>query len=125
MPLRLAWLILAALLAAVACADKLDPFPDCGPPPAPGDPNIVTYSNRVKLLIDTKCTSCHSKAAVNRAGASDIVDLESYEGVREWGPQVVQNVMGGRMPPNADPNGALTLQQRCAVYTWSLQGYMQ
>lgn len=83
----------------------------------------VTYSNRVKGIIDNNCISCHSSTPVN--GAS--MPLVTYEQVRDAveNGDVLERISLTPGEPSFMPlgNGRLPQQAINAIQAWAAQGF--
>jgi len=113
-PFVLSLLLIFATSCSSDSSDDLEPIPDPDP-----DPVAVTYTNTVKAIIDSNCTTsaCHDS---NSPAAG--INLTTYAGVKaafETGTALAQ-IESGAMPKNASDLSATTINK---IKAWIANNY--
>lgn len=109
-------------LAGIGCEDKLDPV-DAGGNQSDGLPDLVTYTEHVKSLLDMHCSICHSTqlTGADRFGAPPGVNTDTYTEAVASGQRSNIRIQAGTMPPA----GALGLYDRQLFQKWIDQGMQE
>lgn len=83
----------------------------------PGGTTQVAYDNRMKVIIDQYCVTCH------RLGGTAQPSMTSALEVAPIGARMVARVKAGTMPPMTSQQ--LTAEAKQAFLDWELGGYLQ
>jgi uncharacterized membrane protein len=126
--------ILFALIAAglglsqVACGTKKDPVNEGNASAGESSlsdagPSEVTYTERVKALLDDNCNKCHSSAVqgASREGAPVGLDFDTYSLAKTNGKRANREIQSGAMPPT-DP---LSRNDKELFQAWVDQGFKE
>ena len=108
------WFVGLCALWAAGCGDKQDPFlVDDGGQDGVGP---VTYTGRIKALLDASCIRCHatSRQGADRTGAPVGVDFDTYVEAKNSGPGANQRIQAGTMPPS----GPLPSGEKAQFQAW-------
>ncbi len=83
--------------------------------------NDVTYTNAVKVIIDTNCISCHGDPIINGAP----MPLLTLEDVKEavQNRNLIGRIEDGSMPPDNAPE--LTADQIQSVKDWEIGNFQE
>lgn len=102
------------LIFASSCSSDTDDSEDFIPEP---DPTIITYSNSVKNIINSKCTECHGTTPSQGA----IIALTSSSLVKNAinNNNLIGRIEDGSMPPV----GSLSTAQITAIKNWQTGGF--
>ncbi len=81
------------------------------------DTALITYTNHVKAILDTRCTPCHFPGG-QRCGTEC---FNTYAGAFQWRDRIRIRVLAGTMPQGAPlPQG-----KRDTINAWVLRGALQ
>ena len=108
--------LLATALFCLGCGDKADPVGE----PGDGLPDLVSYTQHIKPLLDTNCIQCHaiSRQGADRNGAPVGVNFDTYANARSSADRADARIQAGTMPPT----GGLTTYDRSVFHKWVEQG---
>lgn len=99
---------------ATGCGDKINPAIKC-----PKATYLVTFTSDINQFVQSYCISCHSAGVSNRQGAPVSVNLDTYDGVKDYGEASRLDILSGRMPPNS----ILPTSVRCTFDAWVQGNY--
>ena len=105
-------------LLSTSCSDDSDD--DIGPIIIDPPPTELTYTNTIKSIMTSKCTSCHSNPPTNNAPMS----LSTYTDVKNavQNRELVNRVENGTMPPSGS---SLTTAQVQSIKDWQSGGFVE
>lgn len=105
----------------IGCGRKPDPIP-CGEALLE-DIGDVTYTADIQPLLDTYCTTCHSRSATGseRNLAPDGANFDDFNSSLLHFDDIVTRVAGGNMPPGAFAQPSQ--RERCVFIAWDNQGF--
>jgi uncharacterized membrane protein len=108
--------LLAAALFCLGCDDKADPVGD----QSDGLPDVVTYTQHVKPLLDASCIQCHAtfRQGADRNGAPTGINFDTYSVARASADGGSMSIQAGTMPPA----GGLSQYDRSLFAKWVEQG---
>jgi hypothetical protein len=100
------------------CGIKIDPIP-CSAKEI-GQLGPVSYSDDIRVLMENNCKVCHSsnRVGLERYGAPEASNFDTYEQTRAQGAQVVARTIAETMPPLGP---SLSRQKRCLLQAWGEQ----
>jgi hypothetical protein len=108
--------ILPLALLIAGCGIKVNPGGSCPQPLAP-----VTYTAEVQPFLLANCVRCHSAKATNRQNAPAGVNFDTYDEAQSVGEAADQDILGGRMPPDA----TLSFDDQCMFDAWVTGNFME
>ena len=108
--------ILALSLFVLSCSSSSSDDMDTG---GPSDPSI-TYNNRIKGIMTSKCSNCHGDPTKNNAPFS----LATYDQVKDAvnTKGLIASVESGSMPKNQSNLSSLDIN---AIKSWKAGGFKE
>lgn len=110
------------LMVSCSSGSESDLSPSPNPDPNP-NPVTITYTNTIKSIISTNCTSCHGSNPSNGANGS----LDTYARVKASADNIIDRISraqgaAGMMPQNGTRLPQSTIDK---VISWKNNGYIE
>ncbi|HEY4628923.1 MAG TPA: cytochrome c [Flavobacterium sp.] len=110
------------LMVSCSSGSESDLSPSPNPNPDP-NPVTITYTNTIKSIISTNCTSCHGSNPSNGANGS----LDTYARVKASAENIIDRISraqgaAGMMPQNGSRLPQSTIDK---IIAWKNNGYIE
>ena len=109
--------ILTLSLFFISCSSSSDE--DMGGSGSTTDPSI-TYNNRIKGIMTSKCTTCHGNPTTNNAPMSLTTSTQVKDAINSRG--LIGEIESGSMPKDASK---LSTSDINAVKSWKANGFKE
>lgn len=110
------------LMVSCSSGSESDLSPSPNPNPDP-NPVTITYTNTIKSIISTNCTSCHGSNPSNGANGS----LDTYTRVKASADNIIDRISraqgaAGMMPQNGTRLPQSTINK---IIEWKANGFIE